>query len=126
MRLTGFGSGALTSGSSGFVMPVSLRIPDGDRRTAHGRRLAATPAALFTTAARSASVIPAAKASSSASSYSSSASVPAHQTRRSPGLRRKCSHRPEAAGLASPGTVLTIAATRPATEPCVLPMYRTA
>ena len=43
--------------------------------------------------------MPAANASSSASSYSSRASVAAHQTRSSPGLRRKCSHRPGCRGL---------------------------
>ena len=107
------------------MMPVSLRMPDGDRSTAHGRRLAAAPAVPLAAAARSASVIPAANASSSASSYSSSAFVPAHQTRSSARLRRKWSHRPEAAGFASPGTVFAIAATRPATDPAVLPMCRT-
>ena len=125
IRVTGGGSGALASGSNGFVMPVSLRVPDGDRRTAHGRMLAAAPAVPFAAAARSASVIPAANASSSASSYSSSAFVPAHQTCSSATLRRKWSHIPDAAGLASPGTVFVIAATRPATEPAVLPMCRT-
>ena len=103
-------------------MPVSLRTPDGDRSTAHGRRLAGAVMTPLAPTGRSASVIPAANASSSASSYSSRASVAAHHTRRSPGLRRKWSHRPDAAGFRSPATVFVMAAIRPATDPGVLPM----
>ena len=101
-------------------MPVSLRAPDVARSTAQGR----TGSGAWR-AARSAAGTPAAKASSRASSYSSGASVAAHQTRRSPGLRRKWSQSPDQAGFRSPGTVFARPAIRPDTEPVDEPMNRT-
>ena len=101
-------------------MPVSLRAPETARSTAHGR----TGSGAYR-AARSVAGTPAAKASSRASSYSSDASVAAHQTRRSPRFRRKWSQSPDQAGFRSPGTVFASPARRPDTEPVEEPMNTT-
>ena len=102
------------------MIPVGFRIPDGARSTAQGIAMASPGSRAF-----SASGTPAAKASISASSYSSGASVDAHQTWRSGRFRRKWSQNPVQAGFRSPGTVFAIEDRRPATDPAVLPMSRT-
>jgi len=117
--VTGGGAGSRVSGRTAFVIPVAFRSPVGVRRFAHGStsRVSGRAAAAGST--------PAANADSRASSYSSYASVRAHQTRRSSVLRSAWSQWPDEDGRRSPSTVRAIAATRAATEPAVLPMNST-
>ena len=107
------------AGSSGTRKPVSpwaLRSPAVERRFANGRTGGAA-----CNRARSSGGIASANAPKSASSYSSTAAVRAHQRRVRSRPIRVLSQVPPAYGLRSPRTVASIAPTRPAMFDVLLP-----
>ena len=99
------------------VKPVALRSPVGRRRFANGRTTAVSGSD-----ARSRAGMASAKVVSSASSYSSGASVGAHQTRKPSSDRKVWSQWPAEFGRRSPISVAAIAATRRADGVSVDPM----
>ena len=112
--------GSRSSTSRDPASPVVRRSPVGRRRLANGRT---TPPPGKVVA--SSWGTPAAKAARSASSYSSTASVRAHQTRIGVDGLNVCSQCPVDCGRRSPRTVFWIAATRPPIVVVAAPMNTT-